>query len=355
MSNEAQAWASKLDIVLGSSTRFVLMALANFANDDNLAWVARRTIVRYTELSLATVTRALRDLEARGLIERTERARENGSRTTDMIRLLVGISPRSAAPPCHGDEGGTCHGDKAPSSPRSGPLVTVTSPDPSLEPSIEEESPQAPQGAGVGISNSDGEGEQGAAPAGPDTQADALWEMFVPDPAASKAKFLRAWARLSPVDRAQALALASRFLDHCRAVKRRICDPATYLSERRWERFATLPATAPASDAPAARPVETDPVTRAVQWAMSGRTDERWVFVAADSEAWRAWQEAYAAAGFGNRMTCARILTRMPDGTHQRRLGRSFPMLFPPKPGAGPPGEAATSDDDMAAFVDGGG
>ncbi|UOK73001.1 helix-turn-helix domain-containing protein [Ancylobacter polymorphus] len=354
MSNEAQAWASKLDIVLGSSTRFVLMALANFANDDNLAWVARRTIVKYTELSLATVTRSLRDLEARGLIERTERARENGSRTTDMIRLLVGISPRSAAPPCQGDEGGTRHHDKAPSSPRSGPLVTVTSPDPSLEPSIEEESPQPPQGAGVGISNSDGEGEQGAAPAETvDTQFDVLWAQYGADPTASRAKALRAWTKLSATDRAQALALLPRFLDHCRAKSRKICDPSTYLAERRWEGLANLPA--PAAKAEAARPVETDPVSRAVQWAMSGRTDERWVFVAADSEAWQAWQEAFAATGNAHRLTYGRFLTRLPDGSMARLPGRSFPMRYPPKPGAGPPGEAAAGDDEMAAFVDGGG
>lgn len=98
MSNYAQGWVENLDVVLGSSTRFVLMALANYANDANLAWVSRSTIVKYTELSPATVTRALRDLEARGLIEREERFRDNGSRTTDMIRLLVGCTPRPATP-----------------------------------------------------------------------------------------------------------------------------------------------------------------------------------------------------------------------------------------------------------------
>ncbi|WP_425105473.1 helix-turn-helix domain-containing protein [Ancylobacter sp.] len=354
MSVEAMAWAKRQQT--GSmGAKSVLRALADYADEDGCCWPSRRQIADDTEMAPGSVSRHLAALEAARLIAREERLRDNGSRSTDMIRLMMKGQGNGATPSSNW-RGPPPQIEEAPSS------ISGSAP-PQIEEAhnyhpnhhLKEESPQAPQGAGVGISNSDGEGEQGAAPAAPDTQADALWEMFVPDPAASKAKFLRAWARLSPVDRAQALALASRFLDHCRAVKRRICDPATYLSERRWERFATLPATAPASDAPAARPVEADPVSRAVQWAMSGRTDERWVFVAAGSEPWRAWQEAYAAVGFGNRMTCARILTRMPDGTHQRRLGRSFPTLFPPKPGAGPPGEAATSDDDMAAFVDGGG
>lgn len=342
MSNEAQAWASKLDIVLGSSTRFVLMALANFANDDNLAWVARRTIVRYTELSLATVTRALRELEARGLIEREERTRDNGSRTTDMIRLIVGSSPRAAAPPCHGDEGGTRHHDKAPSSPRQGPLVTVTSPDPSLNPSLKEDSPQAPQGAGAGISNSDGEGEQGASPAEAiDTQFDVLWTQYGADPTASRAKALKAWAKLSATDRAQALALLPRFLDHCRAKSRKICDPSTYLAERRWQGLANLPS--PAAKAEVARPAETDPVARAVNWAISGERNDRWVFVEVGSDAWAEWRAAFEATGHAHRLTSSPVMAPMPDGTYQRRPGRSFPMRHPPKPGAGPPG-AATAD-----------
>lgn len=354
MSNEAQGWASKLDVVLGSSTRFVLMALANYANDDNLAWVSRHTIVKYTELSPATVTRALRDLEARGLIEREERFRDNGSRTTDMIRLLVGCTPRPATPPDHGDEGGTDHHDEAPSSPRAGPLITVMRPEPSLEPSIED-SPQAPQGAGVGISKSDGEGEGGA----PDTQFDVFWSQYGADPTASKAKALRAWARLGASERAQALALLPRFLDHCRAKNRRICDPATYLGERRWEGLANLPAPTPKAEEAPARPVEADPVKRAVLWALNDKADRgEWHFVEQGSDAWEAWRQAFGAAGFGHRWMAGRVVREpAPGGGIVQRLGRSFPLRYPPKAdgsGTGPPDGAVTADE-MAEFVNSGG
>ncbi|WP_371346059.1 helix-turn-helix domain-containing protein [Ancylobacter sp. IITR112] len=350
MSVEAITWANKQRA--GSpGAKLVLLALANYADEDGYCYPSQATLATVTEMSRDSIARHMKALEALGLLAREGRFDKTGRRTTDMVRLLVSPqgTPQFAGVGTPAGEGGAPPQKQGVRTPHGAGDLNLKK-EPSDEPS-----PQAPQGAGAGISNSDGEGEQGTAPALPDTQADALWEMFDPDPAASKAKFLRAWARLAPVDRAQALALASRFLDHCRAVKRRICDPSTYLSERRWERFASLPASAPAAEAVAARPVEADPVSRAVQWAMSGKTDERWVFVPAGSADWQAWQEAFAATGNAHRLTYGRFLTRLPDGSMARLPGRSFPMRRPPMPGADPPGEAAANSDDMAEFANSGG
>lgn len=207
----------------------------------------------------------------------------------------------------------------------------------------------------MGISKSDGEGEGGA----PDTQADVLWVQYGADPAASKRKFLRAWARLGSAERAQALALLPRFLDHCRAKSRRICDPSTYLAERRWEGLANAPAPTPKAEEAPARPVEADPVKRAVLWALNDKADRgEWHFVEQGSDAWEAWRQAFGAAGFGHRWMAGRVVREpAPGGGIVQRLGRSFPLRYPPKAdgsGTGPPDGAVTADE-MAEFVNSGG
>lgn len=348
MSVEAITWANKQRT--GSpGAKLVLLALANYADEDGYCYPSQATLAIVTEMSRDSIARHMKALEALGLLAREGRFDKTGRRTTDMVRLLISPmgTPANCGVPTPAGTGGTPPQKQGVRTPHGAGDLNLKK-EPSDEPS-----PQAPQGAEAGISNSDGEGEQVAAPAETvDTQFDVLWAQYGADPTASRAKALRAWAKLSAADRAQALSLLPRFIDHCRAKSRKICDPSTYLAERRWQGLANLPA--PAAKAEAARPMEADPVTRAVQWAMSGRTDERWVFVAADSEAWQAWQEAFAATGNGHRLTYGRFLTRLPDGSMGRVPGRSFPMQRPPKPGAGPPGEAV-SDDDMAAFVDGGG
>ncbi|WP_018390894.1 helix-turn-helix domain-containing protein [Ancylobacter sp. FA202] len=339
MSVEAMAWAKRQQT--GSmGAKSVLRALADYADEDGCCWPSRRQIADDTEMAPGSVSRHLAALEAGRLIAREERLRDNGSRSTDMIRLMMKPAA-GGSPPSSNWRGPPPQIEEAPSS------VSGSAP-PQIEEAhnyhpnhhLKEESPQAPQGAGAGDLNSDGEGEQEASPAETlDTQADALWTTLAPDPAASKVKFLRAWSRLPPADRAGALTMAARYVDHCRTVKRRICDPATYLSERRWERFASLPAPAKAE---AVRPVETDPVARAVLWAINGERGEQWTFVEEGTDAWREWHAAFVAAGYGHRFSSGtRKMAQLADGTWGRLAGRSFPLRYPPKPGAGPPGGAA--------------
>jgi len=132
------------------------------------------------------------------------------------------------------------------------------------------------------------------------------------------------WARLSSVDRAEALLRLPRYLDHCQAQSRKVCHPTTYLSERRWEGFSVAPSSGLA-------PVAADltEAQRAVAWARSTASRDGWVFVEEGSPGWAAWRDAFRHAGYafpGAAMTLA------PDGSGgwARRRGRSFPMATPP-------------------------
>lgn len=335
MSVEAITWANKQRT--GSpGAKLVLLALANYADEDGYCYPSQATLAIVTEMSRDSIARHMKALEGAGLLAREGRFDKTGRRTTDMVRVLISPmgTPANCGVPTPAETGGTPLQKQGVRTPQKQGDLNLKK-----EPS-KEDSPQTPEGAGAGISNSDGEGEQGAEPADAlDTQFDVFWTQYGADPTASRAKALRAWSRLSATDRAQALALLPRFLDHCRARSRKICDPSTYLTERRWEGLANLPA--PATKAEAVRPVETDPLVRAVLWAMGGQTNASWVFVEVDSDAWNEWRAAFEAAGYGHRLTYGRFLTRMPDGTMARLPGRTMPMRYPPKPGAGPPGGEA--------------
>lgn len=68
MSIEALRWAMKVKAGNGSN-KLVLFLLADKYNDDyNVAWPSVQWLADHTELSRRTVQRALRDLEAAGLI-----------------------------------------------------------------------------------------------------------------------------------------------------------------------------------------------------------------------------------------------------------------------------------------------
>lgn len=73
----AAAWRAP-DV--GPGELLVLLALADFADDTGLCWPSVSRIGEMTRQSARTVQRHLSELEARGLIERTERC-EHGMST----------------------------------------------------------------------------------------------------------------------------------------------------------------------------------------------------------------------------------------------------------------------------------
>lgn len=338
MSVEAISWANKQKA--GSfGAKLVLLALANYADEEGYCYPSQKTMADVTEMSRDSVARYIKSLEAIGLVERAARFDRSGRRTTDMVRLLIngGGTPQSAGvgTPQPGGEVPPVGGGVRTPQPR-GDLNLKKEPS-------KEESPHTPEGAGVGFSKIDGGEESGGTVASePDTQFGVFWAQYGADPAASEAKALRQWAKLSPAERAQALATLPRFLDHCRAASRRVCDPSTYLAEQRWKRLAEEPSASAAKMAePVPRPVETDPVRRAVLWALDGVDRAGWPFIEEGSPEWTAWREAFAQAGLGHRFVGGRsamVQDAAGAWVKSQRPGRHFPLRRPPQPGAGPPG-----------------
>lgn len=74
-------------VELPPTTRFVLFLIADYANEENIAWPKYNTLVRYSGLHRATIIRAVNELVERGLMERQERTRPDGSDTSNGYRL----------------------------------------------------------------------------------------------------------------------------------------------------------------------------------------------------------------------------------------------------------------------------
>lgn len=122
MSLDAMRWAFQ-QTGLRSSVKFVLVALADRANEDNECWPSRDTIAADTCLNPETVSKATEELEALGLIEKHRRF------AGSVVFRLVGVEPRhpSAGNPAKGKnptKGKTRHpsaGNPAPNLPMNLP------------------------------------------------------------------------------------------------------------------------------------------------------------------------------------------------------------------------------------------
>ena len=106
MSWRATAWAVKQKTG-NPGAKVTLLALANCANADGLAWPSQQTLAGDTEQSIDTVQRQLRALEASGFIS-IERKRDRGRWPKLVYRLnlkanwtkpqnAVGTRPQNAA------------------------------------------------------------------------------------------------------------------------------------------------------------------------------------------------------------------------------------------------------------------
>ena len=106
-----------------ASAKLVLFVLANYAGEDASCFPSQARVAEDAQLSLRTVRDACRDLKAAGLIETRQRRRADGSRTTDLVRLLfVEAAPKRQASPV----------DKRRTAPR--PAATGAGHEPAREP-----------------------------------------------------------------------------------------------------------------------------------------------------------------------------------------------------------------------------
>lgn len=95
MSIEAISWAFKREIE-NSGAKFVLVALANHANDENCSWPSVKTIERITGIKPRTIAQHLNFLEEEGFIRRKPRFLPNGGQTSSLYEICM--APSSPLP-----------------------------------------------------------------------------------------------------------------------------------------------------------------------------------------------------------------------------------------------------------------
>ncbi len=130
LSVKASSWAWQVQCP--AATKTVLLALADHADDEGIAWPGRKGLAEKVGITDRNITRHLSQLERAGTIVSIPRYRADGSRTTNLYRLtMISVSPPLDAT------------IQAPSSPASIPLdaaiQTRTIIEPSLEPSKKKE------------------------------------------------------------------------------------------------------------------------------------------------------------------------------------------------------------------------
>jgi hypothetical protein len=131
MSIQAMTWA--WSVALPPTSKLVLMALADIADDRGICWPSHPTLAAKCSLTDRTVRRVLVSLQAHKLVVVEPRFNTTGSRTSNRYRLAVDT---------HQDKlsGGTRttliegEGHQCPGPPDTGVLVTTT--EPLIEPSL---------------------------------------------------------------------------------------------------------------------------------------------------------------------------------------------------------------------------
>lgn len=90
MSNRALKWAWGQDVP--SHVKFVLIALADFANEDGWAFPGQETLARMVGVSARSVRSAIRQLEALGLVVTTVRPGAGEGRHPNGYNLAIGAT-----------------------------------------------------------------------------------------------------------------------------------------------------------------------------------------------------------------------------------------------------------------------
>lgn len=89
MSAEARTWAKKQKAG-SASQKSVLVAIADYVNEDGYAWPSQARIARDTDLSVRSIIRAIAALEKAGLIQIFRRPpRDDGRRESNLMRLPI--------------------------------------------------------------------------------------------------------------------------------------------------------------------------------------------------------------------------------------------------------------------------
>lgn len=93
MSVQAITWAYAIEDLDDPIEAFILVTLANHADEYGVLWVKQTTLAARCRCSKRSVIRRLQSLEQRGLIRQLRRRRANGSQQSSAF-LLVGFEDR---------------------------------------------------------------------------------------------------------------------------------------------------------------------------------------------------------------------------------------------------------------------
>jgi len=128
----------------------VLVAIANYADDDGYCWPSRRLLQQISRMKSATLDRWIAHLCERGILTKHARVRENGSRSTNgyqiNMSMLSPVPPRDDEGPPHQDDEAPHQNDEGPShqdeelpphSSDEGAFSLVRRPEPITEPKEE--------------------------------------------------------------------------------------------------------------------------------------------------------------------------------------------------------------------------
>ena len=223
------SWAVD-DPQLNASALRVLLALGTYSDQEGWAYPAVSTVAARINLSRQHVHNALKTLEQLGYIERTQRVRPNGSKASNLYRILFDKPPESVRMmsttvyiPCK-------------------PQFTSKDVNHSLHPELTH-------------ANLPTENDPPISPTGGDARDpnfDRFWARYPRKVA--KVAALKAWRKINP-DHDTTAAILVGVECHCESDQwlrdggQYIPHPATYLSQRRWEDEA------PAASAEPKRPI----------------------------------------------------------------------------------------------------
>jgi len=201
---------------LSASEKLVLLALANYADDQMKCWPKQETLAKDTELSARTIWAALGALEAVGAISRVKRKRSDGTRASDVITLhFAGELSRTPVANSAKTNRNPCENQSQSLPNPLAPVATLTT----FEPSIEEPSKE-PDARGRSDFPRD---------------AFAIWYGGYPNKVGKDA----AHRAFDAVRKARRATFAELIQGRDRYIRtkppdRQWCNPATWLNQGRW-------------------------------------------------------------------------------------------------------------------------
>ncbi len=157
-------------VELPPTTRLVLLMIADYANEENVAWPKYASLTRYTGLCRRSVIRAVKDLVDAGLMQRHERKRPDGSDTSNGYVLTFVPRDIKSPPSLTGTPWGDTQSKTGDS--QSPPGCTTVTPRTTNRTSMNKTSPQPPELAPATPAPKEEEGGQSLDIQTPNTQPD---------------------------------------------------------------------------------------------------------------------------------------------------------------------------------------